>query len=104
METLQKANIDGFNKKYKFPMERVSESLSIVRLIDGYESLQQYKTRVRSELGALYASNSILRRRSSYIEAHSLGVSVRTIQRYFKEFPFSDQALDLLYHIQITQL
>lgn len=104
METPQTTNLNGFNQKYKFPMERVSESLTIVRLIDGGESLQQYKTRVRSELGALYASNSILRRRSAYIEAHSLGVSVRTIQRYFREFPLSDQALVLLYHIQITQL
>lgn len=104
METPQTTNIDGFNRKYKFPLERISESLCIVRLVTGLESLQQYKTRVRSELGALYASNSILRRRSAYIEAHSLGVSVRTIQRYFREFPLSDQVLDLLYHIQITQL
>lgn len=99
-----KANITDYDRKYKFPLERVSDSLRIVRLISGYETLQQYKTRVRAELGALYASTSILRRRTPYIEAHELGISIRSVQRYFREFPLSDQTLDLLYHIQITQV
>lgn len=104
MFEITKANITDYDRKYKFPLERVSESLRLVRLLGGPETLSQYKTRVRAELGALYASTSLLRRRTPYSEAVQLGVSIRTVQRYFREFPFSDQTLDLLYHIQITQL
>ena len=104
METPQATNLNGFNKKYKFPIDLFSQSLVIVRKLDGVESFRDYSNRVRSELGAAYGANLILRHRSPWTEANYLGTSVRSVQRYIRDFPFSDTFLELVYKIQISQL
>lgn len=104
METPQTTNLNGFNKKYKFPLELISSSLIVVRKIDGLESFNEFSRRVKSEVGAAYGANLILRRRSPWTEANFVGCSVRSIQRYMREFPFSETFLDLVYKIQISQL
>lgn len=104
METSQTTNLNGFNKKYKFPLERISDSLRVQRTLSGLESYVDYRRRVRDEIGSAYGANLILRHRSPWIEADFLGISVRSVQRYMREFPFSDTFLELVYKIQISQL
>lgn len=104
METPQKANLNDFNQKYKFPMELFSQALIVQRRISGLETFSEYSERVRSELGNAYGANLILRRRSPWIEADYLGTSIRSVQRYMRSFPFSDSFLELVYKIQISQL
>lgn len=104
METSQKTNINEFDRKYKFDMKTFSDVFLLQVDLIGPETYRDYSIRVRSQLASYYASNCLLRRRSPFTEAHALRLSVRTVQRYWKEFPISDNLLELIYHIQITQL
>lgn len=104
METSQKTNINDFDRKYKFDMGVFTDAFRIQKKLDGPESLSEFRSRCRRQIASYYAANCLLRRRSPYVEALALGLSVRSIQRYWSEFPLSDQVLDLIYHIQITQL
>lgn len=104
MEQVPKANITDYDRKYKFDLTRISDSLRLEVRIDGPESLDMYKYRVRAELGSYYGATMILKRRNPYTESVALNCSVRSVQRYWKEFPLPDNVLEILYHIQITQL
>lgn len=95
--------MDNFPKSYKYPLDRtrIAAIFAVELLVDGVESIEQYKSRVKAEFASYLWCLCLLRHKDKIMLARQLNMSIRSMDRYIREVPLPDTFLEYLYLLQV---
>lgn len=88
-------------EKYRLNPVRLGEIFQVNQDLEGLETWSAYCFRVRKELASYMYSCALLQHKSPVYLSEKLSISVRTMQRYIKEIPISNEVLIYIYNLQV---